>query len=63
MFAEPLVERQVGGRNGGGATLTPFGLSVVQRYRAIEKAAHNAAHGDLDQLQKDVAAKGSAADA
>src|ERR1700753_4090460 len=30
------VERQIGGRNGGGAILTPFGLSLVVRYRKIE---------------------------
>ena len=27
------VERQRGGKNGGGAMLTPFGLSLVARYR------------------------------
>ena len=55
MFATPVVERQVGGKNGGGATLTPLGLSLVTRYRAIEKAAQEVARGHLDQLQKDVA--------
>ena len=54
IFAGPVVERQVGGKNGGGATLTPFGRTVVARYRAIEKAAHEVARGHLDQLQNDV---------
>lgn len=56
MFASPVVERQVGGRHGGGATLTPLGLALVTRYRAIEKAAHEAARDHLDQLQKAVPA-------
>ena len=54
IFVGPVVERQIGGRNGGGATLTPLGRAVVTRYRAIERAAHEAARGQLDQLQKDV---------
>src|SRR5262249_60244134 len=33
------VERQAGGRNGGGAMLTPFGLALVARYRGIERSA------------------------
>jgi molybdate transport system regulatory protein len=30
---QAAVERQTGGKNGGGAVLTPFGLSLVRRYR------------------------------
>lgn len=52
MFATPVVERQIGGRNGGGASLTPLGLSLVQRYRSIEKAAESAARQHLDALQR-----------
>src|ERR1700687_5296735 len=33
------VERQTGGKNGGGAVLTPLGVSLVERYRQIERAA------------------------
>src|ERR1700738_1435801 len=36
------VERQTGGKNGGGAVLTPFGLSLVARYRKIERDAASA---------------------
>src|ERR1700687_2763658 len=32
------VERQTGGKNGGGAVLTPLGVSLVARYRKIERA-------------------------
>ena len=51
MFAEPLVAPYVGGRNGGGAALTPSGAAVVARYRAIERAATDLARTDLDSLQ------------
>ena len=55
IFAAPVVERQVGGKNGGGATLTPLGRSLVARSRAIEKAADAAARRHLEDLQRDVA--------
>ena len=55
IFAGPVVERQVGGKNGGGATLTPLGRSLVTRYRAIEKAADAASRRHLEELQRDAA--------
>ena len=54
MFVKPVVERQVGGKNGGGASLTPFGEMLVRRYRAIEHAAEVAALGHLEALQDEV---------
>lgn len=33
----PLVERQTGGRNGGGTTLTGYGRHVVVAYRKLEQ--------------------------
>src|ERR1700755_3586202 len=39
---QPAVERQTGGKNGGGAVLTPFGASLVARYRKIEREAARA---------------------
>ena len=36
---QAAVERQTGGKNGGGAVLTPFGISLVKRYRKIERDA------------------------
>ena len=38
----PAVKRQTGGKNGGGAVPTPFGLSLVPRYRKIEHDAVSA---------------------
>jgi molybdate transport system regulatory protein len=54
------VERQVGGKNGGGAILTPFGLSLVARYRKIEHHVESAARKELLALQADVDAPNKA---
>ncbi len=51
LFGEAVAARQVGGRGGGGATLTPFGHALVSRYRAIERAATQAARPHIDALE------------
>jgi molybdate transport system regulatory protein len=48
------VDRQTGGKNGGGAVLTPFGLSLVARYRNIERAAASAVRKELRALRTDI---------
>ncbi|UTD28480.1 winged helix-turn-helix domain-containing protein [Bradyrhizobium sp. WD16] len=50
-----VVTRQTGGKDGGGAALTPLGESLIERYRRIEKAAIDAARADLLGLRSDVA--------
>jgi molybdate transport system regulatory protein len=50
------VGRQVGGKNGGGAILTPFGLSLVARYRKIERSIEGAARKELLALLADMGA-------
>ncbi len=37
-FREPVVEFATGGRDGGGAQLTPFGEQLVSKYRGLEMA-------------------------
>jgi len=54
---QPAVERQTGGKNGGGAILTPFGLMLVKRYRGIENAAATAARKELLALKGDIGKK------
>lgn len=54
MCGRPAVDRQTGGKHGGGAALTPFGVSLVERYRRIEKAAEAAARKDLMALKSDI---------
>ncbi|KQT47644.1 hypothetical protein ASG43_10590 [Aureimonas sp. Leaf454] len=51
MFAEPVVETRGGGRNGGGAVLTPTGEAVIALYRAVEAKAREAARSDLAALE------------
>ena len=51
---QAAVERQTGGKNGGGAMLTPFGLSLVARYRKIERSAATAARKELQALYKEI---------
>ena len=54
IFRKSAVERQTGGRNGGGAVLTPFGISLVARYRKIERDAASAARKELQALRSDI---------
>ena len=54
MCRQAAVERQTGGKNGGGATLTPFGASLVARYRKIERNATSAARKELDALRSEI---------
>src|SRR5215475_7635184 len=35
-FQQPVAEMSVGGRGGGGASLTPFGTELVSAYRSLE---------------------------
>ncbi len=51
---QAAVVRQTGGKHGGGAALTPFGASLVERYRRIERAAVVAARKDLASLRLDI---------
>jgi molybdate transport system regulatory protein len=51
---QAAVERQTGGKNGGGAMLTPFGISLVSRYRKIERDAASAVRKELQALQTDI---------
>jgi molybdate transport system regulatory protein len=57
---QTAVERQTGGKNGGGAALTPFGLSLVTRYRKIERDAASAVRKELQALSGDIGRKKSA---
>ncbi|MBX3596086.1 MAG: winged helix-turn-helix domain-containing protein [Rhizobiaceae bacterium] len=54
-FGKPLISAQTGGKHGGGAQLTALGRCVVERFRAIERAAMNAARSHLKALQDEIA--------
>ncbi|MDP9631431.1 UNVERIFIED_ORG: molybdate transport system regulatory protein [Ensifer adhaerens] len=51
MFREPSVESQRGGKQGGGAMLTPFGETLICRYREMEAKARTAIADDLAWLE------------
>ncbi len=51
-FDEPVVLAQHGGRSGGGAALTEFGITLLAQYRAIEAEAAAATHRRLGALSR-----------
>ncbi len=51
MFSEPSVESQRGGKQGGGALVTPFGEELIRRYREMEEKARLAIGEDLAWLE------------
>jgi molybdate transport system regulatory protein len=57
-FRDAVISAQPGGAHGGGATLTPFGQRLIERYRAIETDAMDAARKHLNDLEQ--ALKGAA---
>lgn len=52
MFSSPVVESQRGGKQGGGAVVTPFGEELLARFRGMEERARGALSSDLDWLDK-----------
>jgi molybdate transport system regulatory protein len=69
LAGEPLVQREAGGRNGGGTRLTEHGERLIDSYRAIERAHQQFVaalssgvddFGDCYQLLRKVALKTSA---
>ena len=53
-FGAAVAAPKTGGRNGGGAALTPLGLLLVEQYRAIERIATQVAATQLAALQAQV---------
>jgi molybdate transport system regulatory protein len=51
-FTELVVTAAPGGAGGGGATLTPFGAEVLERYRRIHDRAAAMAADDLAALAR-----------
>jgi len=51
MFSEPSVESQRGGKQGGGAVVTPFGEELIRRFRAMEEKVAAAMKDDLVWLE------------
>lgn len=51
-LVEPAVTASAGGAGGGGAVITPVGLELVRRYRAIEDMAQAATAKELQRLTR-----------
>jgi molybdate transport system regulatory protein len=51
-FKEPVIEAATSGARGGGATLTPFGADVLERYRRMLAGAEAAAADDIAVLAR-----------
>ena len=52
LFRAPLVTRVRGGDTGGGASLTPLGEEVLQRYTRMEAACRKATRADWQALSQ-----------
>ena len=50
-FRQPVVTTRLGGRSGGGATLTAFGEEVIARYRQMETMAGRVLARDIAALE------------
>jgi molybdate transport system regulatory protein len=54
MFRTPLVVAETGGRGGGGATVTPLGREVIERFRAMEAGSWSAVEPHFRQLAREL---------
>jgi len=50
-FGRPVVETATGGKGGGGASLTPLGQQLVERYDALETSLNASAGKELQALR------------
>lgn len=52
MFSELVVDTRHGGKQGGGAVVTPFGLQLLSRYRQMEQKLAHAISDDILWLER-----------
>ena len=53
-FRSPLVEKERGGTDKGGAQLTPRGLDVLRLYRKMETRAERAVEGVWEEMRREI---------
>lgn len=58
-FRAPVVDTRSGGRQGGGAQLTPFGRELVERYRTMERDAVQATSRHIGAIEDALVPEGS----
>ncbi len=61
-FREPVLTTQQGGAAGGGCRLTPYGRSILKRYRALESTAREAVADELQALEQELLPQAMAED-
>ena len=54
-FDVPATVNSVGGRGGGGAEITPFGLLLIESYREVERKLNEVADECLKEIRARVA--------
>jgi molybdate transport system regulatory protein len=59
-FDMPVTVNSVGGRGGGGAEITPFGVLLIERYREVERKLNDVAGECLKEIRARVT-RGTAA--
>jgi molybdate transport system regulatory protein len=59
-FNVPATVNSTGGRGGGGAELTAFGILLIERYREVERKLNVAAGECLREIRAQVNTRGSA---
>lgn len=55
LFRQPVVESQRGGKQGGGAVVTPFGEALIAHYQAMEEKARAALSNDIGWIVANLA--------
>ena len=56
IFGTALLETKGGGKNGGGAELTPLGKQVVTLYRSAEAKARRSAAKEIARMERSLGA-------
>jgi molybdate transport system regulatory protein len=54
IFGQPVLVSKIGGKQGGGAVLTPLGRVIIESYRDIERAAAKAAGSHVKLLNAQI---------
>jgi molybdate transport system regulatory protein len=50
-FDVPATVNSTGGRGGGGAEITPFGVLLIERYREVERKLNDVAGEFLEEIR------------
>jgi molybdate transport system regulatory protein len=59
-FDVPATVNSTGGRGGGGAEITPFGVLLIERYREVERKLNDVAGKCLEEIRIRVNSKTAA---